>query len=46
MCNVNGCLHIVRKPRRHDQWDMPVPEYDPYGPAQAIEETGDGLDVV
>jgi hypothetical protein len=31
--NVDGRLHVARKTRQHDEWDPPVPVYDPYGPA-------------
>jgi hypothetical protein len=30
--NVDGRLHIARKPRGYDEWDPYVPPYDPYGP--------------
>jgi len=30
--NVEGRLHVARKPRHHDEWDPYVPPYDPYGP--------------
>ena len=30
--NVEGRIHVARKPRRHDEWDPPIPVYDPYGP--------------
>jgi hypothetical protein len=26
--NVDGRLHIARKPRRYDEWDPYVPPYD------------------
>jgi hypothetical protein len=29
--NVDGRLHIARKPRGYDEWDPYVPPYDPYG---------------
>ena len=31
--NVEGRIHVARKPRRHDEWDPPIPVYDPTGPA-------------
>jgi hypothetical protein len=31
--NVDGVLRIARKEKHPDEWDPPVPEYDPYGPA-------------
>jgi hypothetical protein len=34
--NVDGRLHIARKGRRHDDWDPPIPPYDPYGPGEEI----------
>jgi hypothetical protein len=30
--NVDGRLHVARKPRHHDEWDPPIPAYDPHGP--------------
>jgi hypothetical protein len=30
--NVDGCLHIARKPRQYDEWDPYVPPYDLHGP--------------
>jgi hypothetical protein len=30
--NVDGRLHIARKPRQYDEWDPYVPPYDPCGP--------------
>jgi hypothetical protein len=29
--NVEGRIHLARKERRHDEWDPPIPVYDPYG---------------
>ena len=29
---VNGSLHVARKERHPDQWDVPTAPYDPYGP--------------
>jgi len=31
--NVDGRLHIARKPRHHDEWDLPIAPYDPTGRA-------------
>jgi hypothetical protein len=31
--SVEGCLHVARKERRHDEWDRPIPPYDPCGPS-------------
>ena len=42
--NVNGRLHIARKPRRHDEWDPHVPPHDPYGPGASVSDhVGDGF---
>ena len=30
--NVEGRIHLARKPRHHDEWDPPIAPYDPYGP--------------
>jgi hypothetical protein len=30
--NVDGRLHIARKPREYDEREPYVPPYDPYGP--------------
>ena len=30
--NVEKRLHVARKPRRHNQWDLPLPPTIPYGP--------------
>jgi hypothetical protein len=30
--NVEGRLHIARKPREYDEWEPYVPPYDPYDP--------------
>jgi hypothetical protein len=30
--SVDNRLHVARKERRHDEWDPPIPVYDPYGP--------------
>jgi hypothetical protein len=34
--NVDGRLHIARKPREYDEWDPLVPAYDPYGPGPSV----------
>jgi hypothetical protein len=31
--NVDGRLHIARKPRHRDEWDLPIAPYDPTGRA-------------
>jgi hypothetical protein len=33
--NVDGRLHVVRKERRPDEWDPPIPVYDPYSPGDS-----------
>jgi hypothetical protein len=30
--SVEGRLHVARKARRHDDWDLPIEPYDRYGP--------------
>jgi hypothetical protein len=40
--NVDGRLHVARKPRQYDEWDPYVPPYDPYEPgAHVIDYAGD-----
>jgi hypothetical protein len=40
--NVDGRLHIARKPREYDEWEPYVPPYDPHGPgAKVIDDAGD-----
>jgi hypothetical protein len=40
--NVDGRLHVPRKPREYDEWDPYVPPYDPYAPgAKVIDDEGD-----
>jgi hypothetical protein len=34
--NVDGRLHIARKPRHHDEWDPYLAPYDPYGPCPSV----------
>ena len=42
--NVEGRLHIARKPRQYDEWDPYVPPYDPHGPgATVIDDAGDQI---
>jgi hypothetical protein len=51
--NVAGRLHIARKPRHHDEWDLPIAPYDPTGRASmsslmtesVIDQTGPALHV-
>jgi hypothetical protein len=39
--NVDGRLHVARKPRHHDEWDPWVEPYDPYGPGVKEEDPND-----
>jgi hypothetical protein len=32
------CLHVARKTKHPDQWDPPIPVYDPYRPGPAFVE--------
>jgi hypothetical protein len=34
--NVDGRLHVARKPRVHDEWDPYFEPYDPYGPGKSV----------
>jgi hypothetical protein len=34
--NVEGRIHVARKPRHYDEWDRYVAPYDPYGPGQSV----------
>jgi ATPase subunit of ABC transporter with duplicated ATPase domains len=34
--NVEGRIHVARKPRHHDEWDRYVEPYDPYGPGASV----------
>jgi hypothetical protein len=34
--NVDGPLHVARKPRHHDEWDPPITPYDPYDPGTDV----------
>ena len=34
--NVDGRLHIARKPREYDEWDPYYEPYDPYGPGANV----------
>jgi len=31
-------LHVARKTEHHDDWDPPIPFYDPYGPDSALSD--------
>jgi hypothetical protein len=33
---VNGSLHVTRKERHPDEWDVPTAPYDPYGPGVEV----------
>jgi hypothetical protein len=39
--NVEGRLHVARKPRHHDEWDPHFEPYDPYGPSKGDEFVDD-----
>jgi hypothetical protein len=34
--NVDGGLYVARKARKPDEWDPPIPVYDPYGPGTGV----------
>jgi hypothetical protein len=34
--NIDGRLHVARKPRHHDEWDPPIAPYDPFGPGTGV----------
>ena len=36
--SVDNRLHVARKAKRHDEWDPPIPVYDPYGPGSSTDE--------
>jgi hypothetical protein len=40
--SADGRLHIARKLKHHDDWDLPNEPYDPYGPGV----TGNAFDVI
>lgn len=35
---IDGRLRLARKPHDHDDGDLPVPAYDPYGPGEEVLE--------
>jgi hypothetical protein len=35
--NVDGSLHIARKPRHDDESNPPLEPYDPYGPDTGLD---------
>jgi hypothetical protein len=39
--NADARLHVARKTKAHDEWDPPVPVYDPYGPGTSNEFVDD-----
>ena len=34
--NVDGRLYVARKAKKPDEWDRPIPAYDPYGPGTGV----------
>jgi hypothetical protein len=36
--NVDGRLYVARKAKRPDEWDPPIPVYDPYGPGVTVSD--------
>jgi hypothetical protein len=36
--NVDGRLYIARKAKKPDEWDPPIPAYDPYGPGVTVSD--------
>jgi hypothetical protein len=34
--NVDGRLYVSRKAKKPDEWDRPIPAYDPYGPGTGV----------
>jgi hypothetical protein len=36
--NVEGRLHVARKPRQYDEWDPYHEPYDPYGPGAKVSD--------
>jgi hypothetical protein len=36
--NVDGRLYVARKAKRPDEWDPPIPAYDPYGPGVIVSD--------
>ena len=41
--NVEGRLHVARKPRHHDEWNPPIASYDPYGLGTGVSGDGTGV---
>ena len=36
--NVDGRLYVARKAKKPDEWDRPIPAYDPYGPGVTVSD--------
>jgi hypothetical protein len=36
--NVDGRLYVSRKGKKPDEWDPPIPAYDPYGPGANVSD--------
>jgi hypothetical protein len=36
--NVDGRLYVARKAKKPDEWDPPIPTYDPYGPGVTVSD--------
>jgi len=36
--NADSRLHVARKTKAPDEWDPPIPVYDPYRPGPAFVE--------
>jgi hypothetical protein len=36
--NADARLHVARKTKALDEWDPPIPVYDPYGPGSAASD--------
>ena len=36
--NVDGRLYVARKAKKPDEWDPPIPAYDPYGPGVTVSD--------
>jgi hypothetical protein len=34
--DVDGRLYVSRKAKKPDEWDPPIPAYDPYGPGTGV----------
>jgi hypothetical protein len=38
LANADSRLHVARKTKAPDDWDPPIPVYDPYGPDSALSD--------